>query len=162
MWRSLVLLLCLLPLSWIASCGWQLQGYEKFKASGPQAIESIDLITTADNRLFQATLKQQLEDLSIRIDKQSDLNLTVHGENTEKRPLSYGSTGIPVQYQLIMTIRFAYSKDKTVAPTERSLVARRQYDFDTELLIAKYEEERNLLQEMRIELVNRILASIQD
>lgn len=145
----------------LASCGWQLQGYEQFKEVGSQKLETIDLNTTSDNRLFQATLKQQLEDLSITIDKQSPTSLTVHEEKLEKRPLSYGSTGIPVQYQLIMSIRFAYTKDRTLAPIERNLVARRQYDFDTELLIAKYEEERNLLQEMRRELVNRILASIQ-
>lgn len=144
----------------IASCGWQLQGYQAYTAKGPNKLASIDLVNTADNRLFQAALIQQLQDLSIAIDKEADIRLTVQRENTEKRPLSYSSTGIPVQYQLIMSVRFNYTKDKSLVPLEKSFIARRQYDFDTELLVAKYEEELSLLQEMRVELANRIIASM--
>ncbi len=144
----------------ICACGWQLRGYEQHKAAGAKKIERIHLRTSADNRLFQASLRRLFNDMSISLDPEAELKLVLGAEHTERRPLSYGSTGIPVQYQLIMTIKYAYANAGQQTPVDKKLVARRQYDFDTELVVAKNEEERQLLQEMREELAARIIASI--
>lgn len=146
----------------LQSCGWQLRGYEQFKAGTVNSIEQIHLRTTSGNRLFQASLKRQLEDLSIALVADAKVTLILYKESTERRPLSYGSTGIPVQYQLVMTISYAYSTEPNTVPTQRKLIARRQYDFDTSLVVAKKQEERNLLQEMRDELAARIIASVNE
>lgn len=146
----------------IQSCGWQLRGYEQYKNGNVKKIAEVYLRNSSDNRLFQASLKRQLEDLSIELNSDAKISLIVHKESTERRPLSYGSTGIPVQYQLIMSITYAYSTEPNTVPVERKLMARRQYDFDTSLIVAKREEERTLLQEMRDELASRIIASLSE
>ncbi|MFL0800701.1 MAG: hypothetical protein K6L80_09660 [Agarilytica sp.] len=160
--RALAISLCVIALL-AQGCGWQLRGYEQYKAGNVKKINEINLRTTAtSNRLFQASLKRQLEDLSIALNKESDTVLTLHKENTENRPLSYGSTGIPVQYQLIMSIRYELSITPSQPATQRTITARRQYDFDTSLVLAKKEEEKKLRQEMREELAARIIASIHE
>jgi len=155
-------LLLMALLSVPTACGWQLRGYEKFEGTGERKMERLHLRTTSDNRLFQAALKRQLKDMSIALDPNAEYTLVLGTAKTERRPLSYGGTGIPVQYQLIMTIEYAYSNTKQSALFNRSLIARRQYDFDIELVVAKNEEEQQLLQEMREELTSRIIASIND
>ncbi len=161
MLRALAISLCFIALL-TQGCGWQLRGYEQYKAGNVKKINEINLRTTASNRLFQASLKRQLEDLSIALNKDSHTVLTLHKENTENRPLSYGSTGIPVQYQLIMSIRYELSLTPSQPATQRTITARRQYDFDTSLVLAKKEEEKKLRQEMRDELAARIIASIHE
>lgn len=159
MLRHIAVLAFLLTL---AGCGWQLRGYEQYKADGLQKIEQLHLLTTSDNREFQAILKRQVKDLSIKLSPEAPLKLVLHEEKTERRPLSYGSTGIPVQYQLIMTVRYEFSTPASPIPAERRLTARREYDFDTALVVAKNEEERVLLEEMRNELASRIIASVAE
>lgn len=157
--RSLIHVFCLVASAiLISSCGWQLRGLQQYLEQGPQNIGQIQLLTSADNRLFNVTLKQQLKDLSIEVDSGSDITLRLQQEKTERRPLSYSSTGIPVQYQLIMSIRFGVTNKLRAAPRERTLSARREYDFDTSLVVAKNEEEIKLLQEMREELSSRIIS----
>ncbi len=154
------LFICALLL--IQSCGWQLRGYEQYKSGNVNKIAELHLRNSSNNRLFQASLKRQLDDLSIGLNSDAKVSLILRKESTERRPLSYGSTGIPVQYQLIMTIQYAYSAEPNTILIERKLIARRQYDFDTALIVAKKEEERNLLQEMRDELASRIIASLSE
>ncbi len=144
----------------LSACGWQLRGYQQYKAGNIENIGAVNLRNTADNRLFQSTLKKQLADLGISLSNDADITLVVNKEHTERRPLSYSSTGITVQYQLIMTISYAHARAPDNVMIERELIARRQYDFDTALVVAKKEEERTLLQEMREELVTRIIASL--
>ena len=146
----------------MASCGWQLRGYQQYKEFGEQRIAEVHLRTTAGNREFQAVLKRQLADLSIELKPTAKAKLVLHEETMERRPLSYGSTGIPVQYQLIMSIRFEHSLPDNTRLTEKTFIARRQYDFDTALVVAKSEEERVLLEEMRNELSTRIIASLRE
>ncbi len=145
-----------------SSCGWQLRGYEQYKAGNTKKIEQLHLKGKASTRLFQASLKQQLEDLRIELKNTAPAVLTLNNESTERRPLSYGSTGIPVQYQLIMSVQYEFTLAKEQAPTKRVLTARRQYDFDTSLVLAKKEEEKKLLDEMRDELATRIIASLHE
>lgn len=159
MLRPIAVLAVLLMLT---GCGWQLRGYEQYKADGLQTIEQLHLRTTSDNREFQAILKRQVKDLSIKLSAEAPTKLVLHEEKTERRPLSYGSTGIPVQYQLIMTVRYEFSAPGSTILTERRITARREYDFDTALVVAKNEEERVLLEEMRYELASRIISSIAE
>ncbi len=145
----------------LQACGWQLRGYEQYKSGKLNTIERLQLQSSIDNRLFESSLKRLLRDLSISIDPSADLHLVIKQESTERRPLSYSSTGIPVQYQLIMSVDFAYAKNNE-APLPKRFIARRQYDFDTSEVVAKNEEEETLLQEMREELAARIITALQD
>ncbi len=158
--RCLFRTLAFLSLISLSACGWQLRGYQQFKAGNIENIGSVNLRSTADNRLFQSTLKRQMGDLGIALNNDADITLAVNNEHTERRPLSYSSTGIPVQYQLIMTVGYAHARAPEKIMIERQITARRQYDFDTALVVAKKEEERSLLQEMREELATRIISSL--
>jgi len=142
----------------LTSCGWQLRGYQHGNNAQKPRIENIHLKTSVNNRLLETTVNQQLKDFGIKITPESSNLLVLNDEHVERRPFAYSATGIPLQYQLIMTIRYTFGK-KTSSPLEQTLTARRQYDFDTALIVAKKEEERQLLQEMRRELSMRILSS---
>lgn len=146
----------------LSSCGWQLRGYQHYKEFGEQRIAKVHLRTTSGNREFQAILKRQLTDLSIALDSSAKVKLVLHEESMERRPLSYSSTGVTRQYQLIMSIRFEHSMPESTSLTEKTFIARRQYDFEPELVVAKSEEERVLLEEMRNELSSRIIASLRE
>lgn len=154
-----LLALTLLMLSQ-TGCGWQLRGYEGFRQNGDRRIESVALDIQASGRLFQATVEKQLNDLSIAVDENAEKRLLIHEEQSEKRPLSFSSTGIPIQYQLTMTTRFSVQKEGEFVIKKRRYIARRQFDFDTALVVAKKEEEQQLLQEMREELASRIIATL--
>lgn len=149
-------------LFFVQACGWQLRGYDQYKSGKINSIERLHLQTSIDNRLFESSLKRLLRDMSIAIDATSDIQLVIKQESTERRPLSYSSTGIPVQYQLIMSVDFAYAKIKGTPLSPKRFIARRQYDFDTSEVVAKNEEEEKLLQEMREELAARIITTLQD
>lgn len=157
--RILTLALCLVLIN---ACGWQLRGYQNAKRLGKEQIPSVALSAAADNRLFLASLKRQLDDLNIAQDNNAAIKLNIGREHTERRPLSYSSTGIPVQYQLIMTLSFTITKNLQSPPAEKKFLARRQYDFDTELVVAKSEEEKQLLNEMREELATKIIAELHE
>lgn len=156
--KIVAILSCLL----ITACGWQLRGYDQYLKEGDQMIDRLNVSSTIDNRLFQLSLQQMLRDRGIEITSDAPLTITLLEENTISRPLSYSSTGIPIQYQLIMSIRYRVSKGSDANYIEENhLIARRQYDFDTALIVAKREEENKLLEEMRDELSARILSLMQ-
>ena len=144
----------------LSSCGWQLRGAKAQRAElgSISLLEEIKLTSESGTRLLARAVKRELKHQKIAQTPQSKVRLTLSSEKVEKRPLAYGSTGVPVQYKLIMSVRYSFS-DATSTQLPLELISRRNFDFDTELIVAKNEEEQRLLQEMREELARRILSS---
>ena len=158
--RLFAISLCAFMLS---SCGWQLRGSNSsYLVSDSTSLTSLQLI--ADQKLVEIKkiLADRCDDIGITLSSDSTARLTLQTEKVERRPLSYSSTGIPLQYQITMSVRYRFRPQISENYVEeRTLVVRRNYDFDTELIVAKDEEERQLLDEMRQELSSRILANAQ-
>ena len=78
---------------------------------------------------------------------------------TKKRPLAYSNTGNPIQFQLDTYVEFGYqSAGGEVIIARRVIAAHRQYDFQASAVIAKREEERELIKQMYQDIAYRILA----
>lgn len=97
----------------------------------------------------------------IQEDSAAEVSIRYTNEEFDRRPLAYGSTGIPVQYQLTMSIEFeSYNNAGERLLSPRKIIVRRNYDFDAELIIEKEQEEQQLLREMREELAAQMLRAV--
>lgn len=151
-----------LSLVCLSACGWQLRGSADFALKSTNTLHDMQL--SADKSLtdLQKTFARQLDDLAIEVTGSSTNWLQLLDEKIERRPLAFNSAGIPIQYQLIMTVHYSFaSQGHAEKVIDKPLTARRNYDFDTALIVAKNEEEKQLLQEMREELASRIIATAQ-
>lgn len=145
----------------LSSCGWQLRGYQaKQDADTKAAFSEMDIVSenrsNAFFRNFQTVLKKQ----NITLNNESELRLHLSGESIRRQPLTYNRSGVPAQYQLTLNLEFFVTQGNQVIVEKRNLIARRNYDFDPDLIIAKDREEQELLTEMRTEVSRRILSSI--
>lgn len=146
----------------LSSCGWQLRGGGFQKLDGDKRIGTLKLSSENRSSEFYQAFQKILARQHIEESAESELLLSYSEEKFSRQPLAYGSTGIPIQYQLNMSIEFSVAKrngEWLLSP--RSISARRNYDFDAELIIAKDREEQALLREMREELATQLIRSIQ-
>ncbi|MFT5082046.1 MAG: LPS-assembly lipoprotein [Lentisphaeria bacterium] len=146
----------------LGACGWQLRGAaHSADASQQTAIKDIALHADLNQRDFQMAFIKNSKSMGVALDRTSRNQLYIHKESVERRPLSFSSTGIPVQYQIMMRITFSFSRDGQNTILKSDVTARQNYDFDPQLIIAKNDEEQQLRQELREQLVQRILANVQ-
>ncbi|PCK08313.1 MAG: hypothetical protein COA42_09710 [Alteromonadaceae bacterium] len=150
----------------ISACGWQLRGGQLGDAE-IRTLRELSVHNHAKNKPLYLALKDEMLDRGMTLTNTSEYTLVINQVQLEKRPQAFGSTGLPVQYQLLMSVNYHYLVNPATDPnsehapyvTENStFISRRTYDFDTELIAAKNKEELDLLQEMRYELVRRLIA----
>ncbi|MFT7559139.1 MAG: LPS-assembly lipoprotein [Flavobacteriales bacterium] len=157
-----LLIVSLIALSiFTSACGWQLRGFET--KAGQESSEKLRLLNVySENRSseFYQALRTMLGRYRVSEQTNAEITLRYGKEHFERKPLAYGSTGIPVQYQLMMTIDFEALRGPKTLIESKTLIVRRNYDFDAELLIAKDREEQALRREMREDLAAQMLRLI--
>lgn len=148
----------------LAACGWQLRGHDNINpltSSTLAKLENLNVVSENRNNSFFRAFQMTMQRQGIQLDKASDFRVEFNNESLRRQPLTYNRSGIPAQYQLSLSLEyFATNKDQVIVE-ERTIVSRRNYDFDADLIIAKDREEQELLEEMRYELSNRIISSIR-
>lgn len=147
----------------IVACGWQLRGYEPKTGElvAAKTLDSLDISSSARNSDSLRAIKKNLTNQGIVIDKRSEIKLVLDEESLRRQPLTYRRSGIPAQYQLTVSLEYYVSRNNEVLVEQRTIVTRRNYDFDPNLIIAKDREEESLLEEMRQEISSRIITSIK-
>jgi Rare lipoprotein B len=111
------------------------------------------------------SLKKLLREKNIEISSQAPLSLIIEVEDFDKRPLAVTDTGVTAQYQLTLSVLYRYqanldnTSDEDITPSKK-ILSWRNYDFDAKLVVAKNQEEKALLEEMREELSLRILDTL--
>lgn len=146
---------CSLGLLWLvlAGCGWQLRGGGSYE--GPKAIN-----LAPEDRFAPLTLALVDAMHRSKVAATSDAPITLYlgDEELQKRVVAVTSIGSPAQYEMSLSATFRYQLhgDKTVA-IPQVLSVERVFDFDPSATVAKSEEENTLLEEMRLELAQRIL-----
>lgn len=156
--KTLLIVFCLSS----AACGWQLRGSADFALRSTNNLNDMQLQADKSLTDLEKIVALQLDDLAIPVDIKSKHRISLNDEKIERRPLAFSSAGIPIQYQLIITVRYSFeSQGVEEKVINKTLAARRNYDFDTALIVAKNEEEQQLLREMREEIASRIIASAQ-
>ncbi|WP_370979764.1 LPS assembly lipoprotein LptE [Agaribacterium sp. ZY112] len=157
---ALVLSLCL------ASCGWQLRGSTSsdgglFSGAKLPPIDALHLSSQNRNDHFYRSFLNTLTRRGINHDVHADLLIQIGPEKLERKPLSYSSNGSAAQYLMTLSVQYQASKNGEILVAQRSVTARRNYDFNPDEITAKDREQEELLSEMRSQLVEQILASVQ-
>ena len=169
--KSLAAICALVALTLLAGCGWHLRGYDSSGAlsEGSQArnaamatLKHGGLHIVSENRYnaFYSALTLVLTKHNIKESGDSAIIVQLSPERMERKPLAYGSTGVPAQYELTLSLNYQLSRNGETLFTQRQLLSRRNYDFDPDLVVEKDREREELLAEMRIELSERMLSSI--
>ena len=94
--------------------------------------------------------------------KDAQLRITLIGEDVQRRVLSVGSTGKVEEYEVRYAASYAVERGKgeTVIPKE-SLSEQRSYSFNESDVLAKDVEQEHLVQDMRRDVVRRMMLRLQ-
>ncbi|WGL17568.1 LPS assembly lipoprotein LptE [Microbulbifer bruguierae] len=157
MLRTLILTLTVI----ISACGWHLRGAPKNFPPGSKLY-----ITTEDPRSQLAesiTRLLQTSGLPLAEDStQADFTLTIHKETEQKRTVSVDAKGQASEYELITSAEYSVRDinghdllTNARADVYRTLV------WDESEIVSKGEEERLQREEMRRELISRIIDRLR-
>lgn len=146
---------CYLVLCWLllAGCGWQLRGVGSYQ--GPATLQLIPADRFAPLTL---ALRDAMHRSGVTLRDEAAISLYLGEEELQRRVVAVTSIGSPVQYELSLATEFRYQMTGDSAlSTPHTLSVERVFDFDPSNTVAKSEEENTLLEEMRLELAQRIL-----
>lgn len=156
--------LLILMTSLVSSCGWQLRGHHPTVKSDKHTqvkLQALNVVSENRNNAFFRRFRDTLKSQEIQLDSNAPVRVEFRPESLRRQPLTYARTGVPAQYQLTLTLEYFAARGQKVIVEQRRIISRRDYDFDPNLIIAKDREEQELLSEMRRELAERIIASVQ-
>lgn len=147
-------LLCLI----LAGCGWQLRGVGSYQ--GPPAL---NLVPTDRFAPLTLALLDVMHRSAVKPQSDAPISLYLGIEELQRRVVAVTSIGSPAQYELSLSAEFRYqvTGDKTQS-VPQTLSVERVFDFDPSNTAAKSEEENTLLEEMRLDLAQRILRQARN
>lgn len=154
-------LLCFAIAAVLSGCGWHLRGAPKNFPPGSQLF-----ITSEDPRSDIAEeLTRLLQNSGVPMAESplnADYSLTIHKEQERKRTVSVDAKGRASEYELITSALYSVrdSTGRTLLNNAEADVYRTLEWNDTEV-VSKGEEERLLRQEMRRELIGRIIDRLR-
>ncbi|WP_233998870.1 LPS assembly lipoprotein LptE [Microbulbifer pacificus] len=157
MLRTLTLILAVT----ISACGWQLRGAPKNFPPGSKLY-----ITTEDPRSELAeSITRLLQTSGLPLAEtpiEADFTLTIHKETEKKRTVSVDAKGRASEYELITSAEYSV-RDNSGRDllTNAKADVYRTLEWDDSEVVSKGEEERLQREEMRRELISRIIDRIR-
>ena len=161
--KQLLLLLLLSPLLIaLGGCGYTLRG----SSSIPLDIPAIVLETSQANQDIPRLLRRRLERSGVEVLQSGDSNspaprLQLGDEMQESRPISVSTRASAAQYEILMSVDMTLFPANGGPPFSRSLRVERRHTETIELIAGSQEEARIILSEMRGELVEQILRTLE-
>lgn len=147
----------LLAALWLSACGWQLRGYTQ-AARSAQLPAALDLIAEGTFSPMAQAMRQAMHERNITETGDTEVQLHLGREVLKKRTVAVTAIGSASQYELTLAVPFHYRRrGQTSEGLPVTVSTHRVFDFDPQSTIAKTEEEKALLNEMRNELAHRIL-----
>lgn len=150
---------CALAALLLTSCGWQLRGTQIQEGPLPR----IAVVSDDNYSPMARTLRETWQQHSGDETRSGPLyTVQILEENVDRRAVTYTASGAPAQYE--MTLELVYAVRGSGAAEEiqpRSITTHRLFDFDPRNVVAKSEEERVLLEQMRQQLAQRLLSDIR-
>lgn len=144
-----------------ASCGWHLRGAPKNFPPG-----SLLYISAQDPRSDIAEeLTRLLQNAGVPMAEspmEADYALTIHEEQERKRTVSVDERGRASEYELITSALYSVrdSNGNTLLNNAQADIYR-TLQWDDDEIVSKGEEERLLREEMRRELIGRIIDRLR-
>lgn len=157
MLRTLVLLISIT----MAACGWHLRGAPKNFPPGSKLY-----ITTEDPRSQLAeSITRLLQTSGLPLAEspiEADFTLAIHRETERKRTVSVDAKGRASEYELITSAEYSV-RDNTGRDllTNAKADVYRTLEWDDDEVVSKGEEERLQREEMRRELIGRIIDRLR-
>lgn len=153
-------LLCsLAAVALLSGCGWQLRGTQLQEGPLPRIAIASDDNYSPMARTLRATWQKHAGNAP----RNGALyTVQVIDETVDRRAVTYTASGAPAQYE--MTLELVYAVTGSGAAEElqpRTMTTHRLFDFDPRNVVAKSEEERVLLEQMRQQLAQRLLSDIR-
>jgi len=118
-------------------------------------------LSARDNALFKR-ISSALKRNNITENDDAEYAVEIFGETISRKPLAFNRIGTPSQYKISITIDYRILKNNIEVLPATSLVSRRNYDFDPNLIIAKDKEQEELVFEIRNELSQRLIDSVNN
>jgi LPS-assembly lipoprotein len=162
--KGLRIVLSLLCLTALSACGWQMRGWDQYQASKGEnfpRLDNLNISYSSGDRSFYRSLLRVMRSQRITEDNQSTLRVAIDNVTRDRQPLTFSGASSPAQYELVIALNFAATRNGETLIAARPLVSRRNYDFDPNLIIAKDQEEQLLLEEMREELALQMLLLLR-
>lgn len=122
--------------------------------------EALDLVVENRFEPLVLTTGEVMQQNGIRIDNGAVLQLHLGRETLNRRTIAVTSIGSASQYELTLNVSYRYSGPSIPKTTVKTLHTKRVFDFDPASTVAKNEEEKTLLNEMRRELAVRLLDKV--
>ncbi|SHF02824.1 LPS-assembly lipoprotein [Microbulbifer donghaiensis] len=155
------LLICFASAALLSGCGWHLRGAPKNFPPGSQLYISAedprsDIAEELTRLLQNAGLPMAESPL------EADYDLTIHKETERKRTVSVDAQGRAAEYELITSALYSVrdSSGRTLLNNAQADVYR-SLEWNSNEIVSKGEEERLLREEMRRELISRIIDRLR-
>jgi len=149
----------------VASCGFQLRGYQDKNLSH---LENIALTFAKES--FKTNWEYQLRRALLRrgtsVDPTAQSILNITDIHTEKRTISYDRRGKAAEYQLTLSVEFEIAlsapnpTQQGIHPYSNRISKDRVYTFDPQNISGKRQEEMILTGELRSELIQEIMVQL--
>ncbi|SDJ86512.1 LPS assembly lipoprotein LptE [Microbulbifer yueqingensis] len=145
----------------LAGCGWHLRGAPKNLPPGSQ------LYITAEGTQsdIAVRLTRLLENSGLPMAESplvADYTLIIHEEVERKRTVAVDAKGRAAEYELITSAKYSVSdSDGRILLNNAQADVYRTLEWDDNEVVSKGEEEILLREEMRRELINRIIDRLR-
>jgi len=155
--RHISLVLILTSLVTLSACGFHLRGQLPL----PESARVIYLDATQSE--YTTELSQGLVTAGAALVETVDLAKTIiqiEDEYAEREALTVNATGKATSYKLHYTVEYVIADDKKEELKSGSLTETRQYSFQSGQATLQESEEAELLEEMRKELVIKMVRQL--
>lgn len=157
--RPLLAFLLMLPLlATLTACGWHLRGStDNLESLGSLWVQNVG--SPLGNSL-QKALRSGNAVLAESAES-ADFVIQLSNYNSERQIAAYSANGNPEEYLLSEEVNYLLIPATGDPLAARKLQVERSYGFDPNALLSKDEEEQELREVMRNDLVRQILLQLQ-
>lgn len=140
----------------VAGCGFQLRGTEV------GGLEVLNIVGATAAPLSSRAFRQALEDRDIQIVPAGAGVISVHllDERSDRRSVATTDLFNAAEYELRLELDVSISRGGSFLLEDGTLVAQRVYAVDSNNLSASYEEQAQLLSDMRVNLAKQLIRRV--
>ena len=141
----------------ITSCGFHLRGMTEISYK-TISLEGKELSLTKNLKKILNTNKVAI----VSSTENPELRVELLSEESEKRILSLSGQGLVREFEIFYRVRYRIkASDSEIWSQENIIETRKDFTYSDSNLIGKEEEERQLMEAMRIEAITSIFNQIQ-
>lgn len=148
----------------LAACGWHLKG----SGGLPAELQQVHLDYRQGLTVLNPVVVDEIEARLIRrgakvtrYPREGASHLVIQRPRNERQTQSVGSDGDEIEFEAITTVTFSLKVDGEDRIPEQTVVARRDYSFDTGQALSKQLEDRRIQEDMEKELADRVMLQLE-